>query len=218
MLTEVSLSNLGDDLGDIEFTATNGNWFDGVNLWLGQNDDRLSVTSIPSAVGSLQTTTSVHCGGGDDNVTVSLDESALEDVVFIANGQDGDDTIDASQSTLRVILFGDGGDDTLKGGSNDDIVIGDYGRVAWRSSDVFNIFNPDAEIEAIAGGGGYGDFTDGVVRLVTDAHSLATHLGGVDNIDGNGGNDVIIGGASGDNITGGDGSDIIVSFFVRQEG
>ena len=78
--------------------------------------------------------------------------------------------------------------------------------MVWRSSD--NIFNPDGVIEAIAGGGGPGDFTDGVLRTVTDAYSDATEQGGGDTIQGRGGNDYLIGGASDDTIDGEEGMDI----------
>ena len=46
--------------------------------------------------------------------------------LFIANGQGGDDTIDASESSFPVILIGDDSADTLTVGSGSDIVIGDY--------------------------------------------------------------------------------------------
>jgi Ca2+-binding RTX toxin-like protein len=127
-LTEDSLVQLSDGLGDIFFKATGGNWFGGVNLWLGQNADSLNVLSIPSAASTdLQTSTSLHCGSGDDTVTISLDETSLEEVVFVANGQAGDDVIDASASSLPVILFGDDGNDTLTGGSGNDIIV----RILW---------------------------------------------------------------------------------------
>jgi Ca2+-binding RTX toxin-like protein len=107
-------------------------------------------------------------------------------------------------------LFGDGGMDELVGGSGNDVLIGDYGRVLWRSSD--NIFSA-ASIEAIAGQGGYGDFTDGVIRTITDVYSVTTDEGGNDDLTLGEGDDVGIGGASDDTVRGDGGNDIIVSMI-----
>lgn len=148
-----------------------------LNIWLGKNDDSIQVTSIPSnneAEYPLRTTTQVHGGDGYDWMDIDLVD--LEGSLFVANGQNHDDFIDASDSTLSVILFGDDGDDQLIGGSNDDVIIGDFGRISWRSSD--NVDNPDGVIEAYSGFGGYGDFTDGVRRNITDVVSISTDLGG----------------------------------------
>jgi hypothetical protein len=59
--------------------------------------------------------------------------------------------IDATNSTMLMILFGDGGDDTLFGGVNENILIGDYGQILWRDESGVTV--------ARHGGGGYGDFT-----------------------------------------------------------
>lgn len=204
-----SFTAIHDDVGDIFFTANGGNWISGVNLWLSPENDEVSVVSIPSDPTSptLQTTTSVHCGDGNDTLTVSIDE---DNAVFVANGQGGDDVLDASASSIPVILFGDGGSDTLTGGTSNDIIFGDFGRVQWRSSSN-NIFNAEGAIAAQAGGGGYGDFTDGILRFVTDAFSVSFDEGDSDIIILGKGDDCAIGGYLDDNITGDLGNDIIVS-------
>lgn len=213
-LTKDSLRNLHPALGDIYFTANGGHWSDGVNLWFGGGGDRLNVESVPSNPNAspLRTATSVHCGDGDDIMNVNLVADQHDGVVFIANGQHGNDAINASKSSLGVILFGDDGDDSLVGGSGNDVLIGDYGRVVWRSSD--NIFNPDGVIESIAGQGGFGDYTDGVIREITDVYSVSTALGGNDHLTMGAGDDVGIGGAFDDSVRGDAGSDIIVSMGV----
>ena len=223
LLTGESLTNLGNGLGDIYFTTSDGNWSAGVNLWLGQADDQLHVTSVPSNQGSttLRTTTSVHAGPGNDQINVQLDVDDHDGVVFVANGQDGDDVINAELSSLPVILFGDGGDDQLTGGSADDVVFGDYGRVLWREYD--NIFNLDgaeepnhkeARIVAQAGGGGWGDVTDGIVRNIADiVSSDMPDDGGSDIIELGEGNNVGIGGPFEDELVSGSGIDILVRRF-----
>jgi Ca2+-binding RTX toxin-like protein len=212
VLTRNSLTDIHPDVGDILFTAEGGDWSDGVNLWLGKSGDRLHVDSVPSnpSAAPLRTTTSIHCGNGDDIMTVRLIDDDHDGTVFVANGQAGNDVIDASPSSLAVILFGDDGSDVLSGGSGNDVLIGDYGRVVWRSS-LDNIFSSDGVIAAIAGGGGYGDFTDGVIRHITDIYAVATDEGATDRLIMNAGDDVGIGGPFGDTIEGNNGNDIIVS-------
>ncbi|MCC9643317.1 hypothetical protein LOC71_13610 [Rhodopirellula sp. JC740] len=50
------------------------------------------------------------------------------------NAQGGDDSIDATGSTLGVVAFGGLGKDTLIGGSGDDILFGDQGRVDYSTA------------------------------------------------------------------------------------
>ena len=110
VLTKSSLENLADALGNIYFNTTEdaGNWFDGVTLWLGEEDDYLNVTSIPPSTSQNRSTTTVNAGMGNDVVNINLDASENGGSLFVANGQGGDDILDASNSTLQMILFGDG--------------------------------------------------------------------------------------------------------------
>lgn len=91
------------------------------------------MTSIPThEVNTTRITTAVHAGKGDDTLHVSLDlEEHGNAALFIANGQEDDDIIDASNSTMHMILIGDGGDDSIYGGLNENVLIGDYGEVMW---------------------------------------------------------------------------------------
>ena len=129
--------------------------------------------------------------------------------LFIANGQGGDDIIDASESSFPVILIGDDGVDTLTGGSGSDIVIGDYGRVSWTTS------NYSDEVVATTGGGGYNDFTDGVIRTASIIKSFAASEGGNDVIVLGEGDNVGIGGAFDDTIESGTGNDIVAGDSVE---
>jgi Ca2+-binding RTX toxin-like protein len=53
------------------------------------------------------------------------------DGAFALNTQGGNDTIDASGSTLGIVAFGGLGNDAITGGSGDDILFGDRGRVDY---------------------------------------------------------------------------------------
>ena len=78
--------------------------------------------------------------------------------LLIAHGQGDDNFLDASSSSLPVILFGDGGNDELHGGSSKDILLGDYREVIW--------YKEDSKVVARVGGGRYGDLTDGKVMQI----------------------------------------------------
>ena len=213
LLSESSLSNLAGNLGDIAFNAEGGNWNAGVNIWLGKGNDVLEVQTIPSvdsATGNM-TATIIHAGDGDDKLTVSLSSTEHDGSLFIANGQGGNDVINASASSFPVILFGDNGDDTLMGGSGSDIIIGDYARITWASGKASN----NTEVFATTGRGGYNDFTDGIIRNVTTIISVATDEGGNDKINLGDGTNVGIGGAESDTITSGTGDDIVAGDSVE---
>ncbi len=55
----------------------------------------------------------------------------LEDGPIAVNGQRGNDVIDGSVSTIPLVVFGSEGDDVISGGSADDILFGDLGRVDY---------------------------------------------------------------------------------------
>ena len=104
-LTESSLINIADEIAHVYFESDG---FDDVILWLGAGSDFFVTNSIPRSTGTRRTTTTVHSGEGDDTLLINLDASQNEGSVFVANGQAGQDTLDASISTFSVILFGDG--------------------------------------------------------------------------------------------------------------
>jgi Ca2+-binding RTX toxin-like protein len=101
-------------------------------MWFGKGNDLITVKSVPT-LGSTasRTTTSLHAGKGNDIITIELKEGDNVGALFIANGQDGDDSLDGTASTMPLILFGDGGDDAIKGGTKENVMIGDFGRVTW---------------------------------------------------------------------------------------
>ena len=46
VLTNSILVNLAKNLGGIYYLANNGNWYDGISLWLGVGGDKLDIMSI----------------------------------------------------------------------------------------------------------------------------------------------------------------------------
>lgn len=94
------------------------------------------------------------------------------------------------------------------GGDGNDIILGDLGRVYWYDSEGANATK--------LGGGGYGDFSDGIIRTVSYVASMFFNEadGGADYIKLGDGDNLGVGGLYDDEIIGGDvGRDIIVSFI-----
>ena len=99
--------------------------------------------------------------GGDDSLTVGdLTGSAVKKVVF--SGGDGNDLLDARESTTTIEAFGGDGDDLLLGGSADDTFFAGAGNdivVGQRGSDTANL--GDGDDRFIWNNGDGSDFIDG---------------------------------------------------------
>jgi len=119
--------------------------------------------------------------GGDDSLTVGdLTDSTVEKVVF--SGGEGNDTLDARESSTTIEAFGGDGDDLLLGGSaidtffagaGDDIVVGQRGddiasleegddRFVWNNGDGSDFINGGAgfDVTQVNGADGAGDEFD----------------------------------------------------------
>ena len=119
--------------------------------------------------------------GGDDSLTVGdLTGSDVEKVVF--SGGDGNDVLDARESSTTIEAFGGDGDDLLLGGSaedtfvagyGDDIVVGQRGndtadlgggddRFVWNNGDGSDLINGGAgfDVTQVNGADGAGDEFD----------------------------------------------------------
>jgi Ca2+-binding RTX toxin-like protein len=103
-----------------------------------------------------------------------------------------DDVVDASGSSLPLIVFGGQGVDRITGGSGRDILFGDRGRVEYRDA--------NGVLVAFFGNAGPGDFTDGVIRPVSAAYSVDPTIGGGDVLLAGAGGNLVIGGAGADQI------------------
>jgi hypothetical protein len=96
---------------------------EGLDIFLGSGGDTFNVNSTMKRNDGFQVVTMLSNGAGDDDVTVTL--SADTDGMFSVNGEAGNDTIGGSGSTLPLVIFGGPGDDTLTGGTGNDIIFGD---------------------------------------------------------------------------------------------
>ncbi len=113
---------------------------------------------------------------GPDSVSVyingaSVNAGGVHQV--IVHGLGGNDVIVASAATLPVSLFGDGGDDVLFGGQNNDLLSGGPG-----SDTLFGLAGRDillggAGSDALFGGGGDDLLIGGTTAFDTDANALA---------------------------------------------
>ncbi|KPK77738.1 MAG: hypothetical protein AMJ79_02265 [Phycisphaerae bacterium SM23_30] len=184
-----------------------GNFADGITLWSGSGDDNITVDGTHKRDG-LRTVTTLNTGLGNDNITVALD--AETDGFFVLNTQGADhptdlsaddDVVDASASSLPLIIFAGQGNDQITGGSGDDIIFGDRGRVHYSDGD---------KVAAVLGGGGPGDKTDGVIRERAEIFTRDPAVGGQDIIAARDGDDIIFGGFADDNLASGAGDDIIL--------
>ena len=188
-----------------------GNFFDGITYWTGFGNDDIEIdgTHLRGVVGQ-RTVTSLNTGLGDDDILVDLD-TPNDDGFFVLNTQGpydqyleftDADTVDASASTLPLVIFGGQDDDDITSGQADDIVFADRGRVEY--------LDDAAGLGLLLGSGGPEDVTDGVERAPTRIHTIDPLIGGADVVASLGGNDIVLGGINGDRIDAGDGNNIVI--------
>ena len=199
-------------------SADSGLFGRGINIYAGQAGDTISVTSVHASAQAAPydaTVTSLFAGGGADNVTVSVAATLAQAAKrrLVLHGNDGDDTINAGGSSLPVVVFGDAGSDTITGGTGNDQLFGDDGRVHY----VKPVGAPGYDVV-------FGGDPDGSVLPATlDAVFLTpdllltrdTAIGAGDTIDAGPGNDIVLGGRGSDTVHGGTGNDLILGDFAR---
>jgi Ca2+-binding RTX toxin-like protein len=107
-----------------------------VQMSLGSGNDNVVVDYATNSEdhttkrgGDFYTLTMLDTGAGNDQVTVNLQDG--DDGAFALNLNAGDDIANASASTLPVVIFGWDGNDSITGGSGNDILFGDIGRVDY---------------------------------------------------------------------------------------
>ncbi len=215
-VTDSSITGLAD--GDITYGATTGSfsgqgtWAQsgdwglfgiGISVYAGSGNNTIDITSVSDSgivnAPFSRTVTQVFAGGGSDTVNVAVTESLGR--YLVVQGEAGNDTIDASLSTVPVVLFGNEGGDTLTGGPMSDLLFGDSGRITFiRPTSA----GPGLDVVL----GAPADASDLAGLSFDDDSSTAdlfvSVLGDSDNVDriiAAGGNDVVVGG-------GNDGADI----------
>jgi Ca2+-binding RTX toxin-like protein len=210
----------------------NGNFFTGIRYWTGSGNDGIYIDGTANRSGSGQRTmTLLNTGLGNDTVTVNLNGALNQptgdtgpDGFFALNTMGGsfspiptglparvtdNDTVDASVSTLPLVIFGGLGSDNITAGSNSDIVFGDDGRVQYADPTNQNT------VMAAIGFGGRGDVISSRVLQPTWAMSRDLTFGAADTVQGLAGEDVLVGGAANDMIDGGANDDLIFGDAVK---
>ena len=212
-----------------------GDFANGVSVWTGFGADVLWIDGTIADAG-VRTITSVNTGLGDDVVYVDLDSTETNgadtsDGLLVLNTQggwndylalrDNDRVVGTGNhpvsgtpfaSTLPLIVFGGQGDDSITGGSGNDVLFGDRGQLV--RYDTTNGVAPGTVAEQ-QGGGGPGDVADGLVRLPDLVASVDATVGGNDTIIGLAGDNLLVGGAGADRISAGDGDDTIAGDNAR---
>ncbi|MEZ5844293.1 MAG: Calx-beta domain-containing protein [Hyphomicrobiaceae bacterium] len=171
--------------------------------------------------------------GGAGNDTASADDpvgAGISIVLAVGHGIEtilgaaGNDVIDASASTTRVLLEGRGGADLLIGGALGDLLYFDAGDqlIGGGGNDIATAVDPAktgtsmfilSGVETVYGGGG----ADIIDASATTAANLDTRLNvfagaGSDVVTGGSANDSLYGGADADTLDGGAGDDTL--FFT----
>jgi Ca2+-binding RTX toxin-like protein len=167
-----------------------------VELNLGTGDDDVTINYTTNAEdhttlrsGDYYTQTLLNTGAGDDTVTINLDDG--DDGALSVRLSEGDDTVDASGSTLPLVIFGEEGEDDITGGLGNDILFGDIGRVDYIKTvdtDTDNDGIPDTLVDEIITRLGHSEPANPVNPPVTSATattlsdataSFATQFGGL---------------------------------------
>lgn len=111
----------------------------------------------------------VNATGGNDRLTIqNLAQTEVQFVRF--SGGEGNDTLDASRTAVKVTAFGGNGDDSLAGGAADDVITGDRGsdtmlggdgndRLIWNNGDGSDVMRGGngTDVIEVNGAGGSGD-------------------------------------------------------------
>ncbi len=179
---------------------------EGMELSMGSGGNTLDITGTMQR-NDFRVVTLVNTGTGNDVVAVNLDV-ATDGPVSI-NLEAGNDRLDASPSTLGLLLFGGTGADVIFAGQGDDVVFGDQGVITDRNQNnlVTTRHGIDfAQKNTSDPSSGYYvpiKLTDGQTPHSVRYSTRDELLGGSDTLYGQGGNDDIYGGTAGDIVVGG---------------
>ena len=131
----------------IDYQAAGGIYAGGITYWTGYGSVNVTVNGIFQRAGvhnangqSLRTITTLNTGLGTHNITVNLVGTASQGGLFVLNTQGpftnyptltNSSTVNASASTLPLIIFGGQGTSTIAGGTGNDIIFGHSGQVVY---------------------------------------------------------------------------------------
>jgi Ca2+-binding RTX toxin-like protein len=184
---------------------TLGSSIEVVTLTLGDGNDTVNIEDLKGVTGTLL---AIYGEGGNDTLTAV--DSRVGTVRVLLDGGDGNDTITGSDGNDSLyggdgndLLLGGDGDDTIEAGLGDDLLYGNAG------NDVLDGEDGNDTIEGNTGNdilwGGEGDDS-----LVGGSDDDSVYGGeGDDKLNGQQGNDELYGGIGADTLAGGSGDDLL---------
>ena len=136
-------------------------------------------TGVTDSAGDpLTSLTTLNTGLGTHDITVDL--LAGSDGPFVLNTQGpfsqylsypNQSTVDASASTLPLIIFGGQGTSNITGGQGSDIIFGHRGEVLYT--------NARGQVVTILGNGGPGDENSGLLLPPSSIIAVGPNVGGI---------------------------------------
>jgi Ca2+-binding RTX toxin-like protein len=186
-----------------------------INLGIG--NDQLEITGIQQRE-DFQTVTIINTGAGDDWVHFNGPQ-AEQSGLFALHLEQGDDRVTTENTTAPLVIFGDDGVDLIQGSDGDDIIFADFGQVDYLDSagklitrfglgqrgTVNDAVIPSSDLESVPFAQ-----TDGNFYGPSLAVSRLTDTGWNDEIRGQAGDDLLIGGVGDDDLYGEAGNDILI--------
>eukprot|EP01061_Rhynchopus_euleeides_P031867 TRINITY_DN527_c0_g1_i2.p1 TRINITY_DN527_c0_g1~~TRINITY_DN527_c0_g1_i2.p1 ORF type:complete len:7344 (+),score=2902.47 TRINITY_DN527_c0_g1_i2:122-22153(+) len=184
-------------------TFTGADYTRGISVWLGAEKDTVLVSGTYGPdVNGTRTVTSVFTGPGNDTLTVSLQNG--RDGFFVGGTEEGDDTIDASKSTLPLVLVGGTGGDRILSGLGGDIIFGDVGTALYGGVD--QLATPRTTTAPLSGVAHYpSDVFTGTCGTEAEGEDLVTTSGYASNI--------VFGGGNQDKVYTENGDDVLLGDF-----
>ncbi|MBI1314468.1 hypothetical protein GC176_24510 [bacterium] len=186
---------------------------DALNVLADGANDALTVSTSGTAsqtivIGATSIRASESGGGaGPDIVRLELPFVGFERLII--NGTDLPDTMDASASSVSVVLNGLGGDDVLIGSDLPDVIVGGDGNDSLYGRDGNDVITGSGSDDVLLGQGGNDTLNGGAGKdeLVGDI--------GDDSLNGGGSTgDTLDGGDGDDTLNGGSGNDLIREMFT----
>ncbi|HYF16740.1 MAG TPA: calcium-binding protein, partial [Ramlibacter sp.] len=186
------LDYTGGDLRTISSTATG---IGGADVIDGDDGSDIIVGGAGLAGATTQVGDAITGDLGDDLILgdegrIALETGILRTVLSTNTGTGDQDAVTGDDGNDSIL--GGAKDDTIHGNAGNDLVLGESGSLTYDAANVL----------------------DGILDTVV---SITEDIGGVDAIDGDQGNDILVGGAMGDVINGNDGADVILGDSGRLE-
>ncbi|MCZ8154128.1 MAG: Hint domain-containing protein [Rhodobacteraceae bacterium] len=197
-------SLLGED-GDDTFIVTNGSQVD--SIFGGTGNDSISFTTATVGANVVFSGT----GSGSQNL-VGVGAVAFTGIEGI-DGSDLNDTLNAASSGGNVTLRGNGGADTITGGSANDALFGGAGADTLSGNAGNDVIDGGDEADQLFGGTGNNTLFGGAGNDRLEATTGLDQLfggAGIDTLFGGDGADTLDGGEESDSLYGGNGADLLL--------